>query len=155
IGPRRPSDLGLTVSPPSSDQTAQREAPVKPSPLTDTRRSPRGFAGSAPVALTPLTGRNTEVSLLADRWEQAQEGMGQVVLIVGEPGLGKSRLVHTIKQLVTEQGHAKVGAAKEIANASQDCSVVEWRCSLRFQDTSLFSVSDYFSRLLNLADDES
>jgi predicted ATPase/energy-coupling factor transporter ATP-binding protein EcfA2 len=109
----------------------------------------------APITLTSLTGRDTEVGLLRDRWEQAQEGMGQVVLIVGEPGLGKSRLVHTIKQLVTEQGHAKVGAAKEIANASQDCSVVEWRCSLRFQDTSLFSVSDYFSRLLNLADDES
>ncbi|HKB36014.1 MAG TPA: protein kinase, partial [Gemmataceae bacterium] len=50
-----------------------------------------------PAALTPLTGRDHEISLLEDRWEQAQEGMGQVVLLVGEPGLGKSRLVHTLK----------------------------------------------------------
>jgi energy-coupling factor transporter ATP-binding protein EcfA2 len=34
--------------------------------------------------------------------------MGQVVLIVGEPGLGKSRLVQTIKQIVMEQGRARV-----------------------------------------------
>src|SRR5437773_177877 len=64
------------------------------------------------ITLTSLTGRDTEVSLLRDRWEQAQEGMGQVVLIVGEPGLGKSRLVHTIKQIVTEQGRAKVPGAE-------------------------------------------
>ena len=66
----------------------------------------------AAITLTSLTGRDTEVSLLRDRWEQAQEGMGQVVSIVGEPGLGKSRLLHTIKQIVTEQGSAKVPAAE-------------------------------------------
>ena len=47
---------------------------------------------SAAGGLSPLTGRDHEMSLLTDRWEQAQEGMGQVVLLVGEPGLGKSRL---------------------------------------------------------------
>ena len=52
-----------------------------------------GIYAPVPITLTSLTGRDTEVSLLRDRWEQAQEGMGQVVLIVGEPGLGKSRLV--------------------------------------------------------------
>jgi hypothetical protein len=57
-------------------------------------RNPIEAAG--PVALTPLTGRDHEVSLLKDRWEQAKEGMGQVVLIIGEPGLGKSRLVYTL-----------------------------------------------------------
>jgi energy-coupling factor transporter ATP-binding protein EcfA2 len=51
--------------------------------------------------------------------------MGQVVLIVGEPGLGKSRLVHTIKQIVMEQGRGKVpGAEIQVVNTSQDCSVV-------------------------------
>ncbi|MFZ0709103.1 MAG: hypothetical protein WAM53_03600, partial [Terrimicrobiaceae bacterium] len=38
----------------------------------------------APFGLTPLTGRDTEFSLLNDRWEQAHEGMGQVVLVIGE-----------------------------------------------------------------------
>ena len=80
--------------------------------------------------------------------------MGQVVLIVGEPGLGKSRLVHTIKQIVRE-GSAKVpGAETEAVDVAQDCSVVEWRCSLRFQNTGRLPVSDYFSRFINSVGDE-
>ncbi len=50
--------------------------------------------------LTPLIGRDLEVGLLQERWEQATEGMGQVVLLIGEAGLGKSRLVHTLKEYV-------------------------------------------------------
>ena len=56
------------------------------------------------AGLTPLTGRDHEISLLKDRWEQAQEGMGQVVLLIGEPGLGKSRLVYTLKEHVLGAG---------------------------------------------------
>ena len=51
---------------------------------------------SVMARVAPLTGRDTEVNLLKDRWEQANEGMGQVVLLIGEAGLGKSRLVHTL-----------------------------------------------------------
>lgn len=101
-----------------------------------------------PIALTALTGRDTEVSLLRDRWEQAQEGMGQVVLIVGEAGLGKSRLVHTIKQIVAEHG-------SEAVDVGQNSSVVEWRCSLRLQNTGLFPVSEFLGRFLNFTDDDS
>ena len=61
------------------------------------------FEAPPPFALTPLTGRDTEFSLLKDRWEQAQEGMGQVLLVVGQPGLGKSRLVQTLTQRVQAQ----------------------------------------------------
>ena len=64
-------------------------------------RNPIEALGAA--GLTPLTGRDLEITLLKDRWERAQEGAGQVVLLVGEPGLGKSRLVYTMKQLVREQ----------------------------------------------------
>ena len=81
------------------------------------------------VALTPLTGRDTEVSLLKDRWEQAQEGMGQVVLLVGEPGLGKSRLVHTIKQIVVEEMRDEVPAAgADFTPEAQTPCIVEWQC---------------------------
>jgi predicted ATPase/energy-coupling factor transporter ATP-binding protein EcfA2 len=76
------------------------------------------------------------VGLLADRWEQAQEGMGQVVLVVGEPGLGKSRLVHTIKELVL----AEAGGSPS--------PVVEWRCSPRFQNTGLHPVANHLERFL-------
>jgi hypothetical protein len=43
--------------------------------------------------LTPLVGREEEIAMLMRRWERARQGNGQLVLIVGEPGLGKSRLI--------------------------------------------------------------
>jgi hypothetical protein len=43
--------------------------------------------------LTPLVGREAEVTLLLERWAQVKDGMGQVVLLSGEAGIGKSRLV--------------------------------------------------------------
>jgi len=43
--------------------------------------------------LTPLIGRDEEMAMLMRRWERARQGDGQLVLIVGEPGLGKSRLI--------------------------------------------------------------
>ena len=72
-------------------------------PGAGSRRGPQPHRGAEPAGLTPLTGRDHEISLLKDRWEQAQEGMGQVVLLIGEPGLGKSRLVHTLKEHVLGQ----------------------------------------------------
>ena len=46
-----------------------------------------------PRGWTPLVGREQEVGLLLERWEQSTEGHGQVVLLSGEAGIGKSRLV--------------------------------------------------------------
>ena len=48
--------------------------------------------------LTPLVGREHELALLLDRWERAKEGDGQVVLLAGEAGIGKSRLVRTMRE---------------------------------------------------------
>ena len=44
--------------------------------------------------LTPLVGREQETGLLLERWGQVKDGQGQVVLLSGEGGIGKSRLVH-------------------------------------------------------------
>jgi serine/threonine protein kinase/tetratricopeptide (TPR) repeat protein len=90
----------------------------------------------APAELSPLTGRDHEISLLKDRWDQAQEGMGQVVLLVGEPGLGKSRLVHTLKEHVLGQ---KV-------EGEVDAPVIEWRCSPHYQNTGLRPAIDFYER---------
>ena len=48
--------------------------------------------------LTPLVGREHEIGLLLDRWEQAKEGDGQVVLLSGEPGIGKSHLTQALRE---------------------------------------------------------
>ncbi len=89
-----------------------------------------------PAGLTPLTGRDHEVNLLKDRWEQAEEGMGQVVLLSGEPGMGKLRLVHTLKEHV-------LGLMVE---EEQDAPVIEWRCAPHFQNTGLYPAIDFFER---------
>ena len=101
-------------------------------------------------------GRDTELGLLGDRWEQAQEGMGQVVLVIGEAGLGKSRLVQTLAQRVQAQA-GEASAEEESASAAggRDCSVIEWRCSEHFQNSALRPVSDYLERVLDTGRDES
>jgi hypothetical protein len=48
---------------------------------------------AAARGLTPFVGREDELRLLMNRWENAQDGEGQVALIIGEAGMGKSRLV--------------------------------------------------------------
>ncbi len=57
------------------------------------------------VRLTPLAGRTVEVGVLLDRWERAQDGLGQVVQIVGEAGLGKSRLMQVLRRHVGGTPH--------------------------------------------------
>ncbi|MBI4641214.1 MAG: AAA family ATPase, partial [Candidatus Tectomicrobia bacterium] len=61
---------------------------------------------AALVGLTPLIGREREGGLLRERWEQAKEGMGQVVVLSGEAGIGKSRLVQAVKEWAAQDPHA-------------------------------------------------
>src|SRR5580700_5231493 len=49
-------------------------------------------------ALTPLAGREEELDLLLRRWSQAKDGEGQVVLLSGEPGIGKSRILNALRE---------------------------------------------------------
>ena len=55
--------------------------------------------------LTPLIGRSSELSLLLDRWQKAKEGDGQVILLSGIPGVGKSRLLHELKSHIQQEPH--------------------------------------------------
>jgi len=57
---------------------------------------------------TVFTGRTHEVGLLLDRWSQAQSGEGQVVLISGEPGIGKSRIVRTFRDRIKGERYRRV-----------------------------------------------
>jgi class 3 adenylate cyclase/predicted ATPase len=63
------------------------------------------LAVAALHGLTPLVGRTQDVALLTDRWTQVTEGMGQVVLLMGEAGIGKSRLVQVLIAHVADAGY--------------------------------------------------
>ena len=58
------------------------------------------------TGLTPLVGREQEIGLLLERWVQVKDGIGQVVLLSGEAGIGKSRLVQVLKEHVAAEPQA-------------------------------------------------
>ena len=60
------------------------------------------------TATTPLVGRDEEVDLLLRRWDQAKRGEGCVVLISGEPGIGKSRVAQTIVGRLGDEPHTRL-----------------------------------------------
>ena len=58
--------------------------------------------------LTGLVGRNEEIALLMRRWKQAVQGEGNVVLISGEPGIGKSRIAHVLLERIRDAPHIRI-----------------------------------------------
>ena len=60
------------------------------------------------AASTPLIGREEEIALLTRRWERAKAGDGSVVLIVGEPGIGKSRIAQTLLEQLGKEPHTRL-----------------------------------------------
>jgi class 3 adenylate cyclase len=72
------------------------------------RRVESRFAASHGPELTPLIGREEELDLLARRWSRANSGEGQVVLLAGEPGIGKSRLVRALRDRIANEPHTRL-----------------------------------------------
>ena len=60
------------------------------------------------AAYPPIIGRAEEIELLLRRWEQAKAGEGRVVLINGEPGIGKSRLTRELQERIVGEPHARL-----------------------------------------------
>ena len=90
------------------------------------RASGGGRRGGART-LTPLVGREEELDLLGRRWERARAGEGQLALIVGEPGFGKSRLIEEFRARLGETPH----------------TWVEWSSSQLLQNTPLHPVAEW------------
>lgn len=60
------------------------------------------------AGVTPLMGRDEELELLLRRWEQAKSGEGRVVLLSGEPGIGKSRLAAALHEQIATEPHLRL-----------------------------------------------
>jgi predicted ATPase/class 3 adenylate cyclase len=90
------------------------------------------FDVAAARGLTPLVGREHEVALLRERWAQVQAGQGHIVVLTGEAGIGKSRLVQAVKD--------------EMSSAT--ALRIEYRCSPYHQHSALYPVIAHLERVL-------
>jgi len=84
------------------------------------------------TGLTPLVGREHEVGLLRERWAQSRDGLGQVVLLSGEAGIGKSRLVRVLTEHVVDAGAPRLTL----------------RCSPYHTNSAFYPVIQHLQRLL-------
>jgi class 3 adenylate cyclase len=89
-------------------------------------------------ALTPLVGREEELDLLLRRWSQAKDGEGQVVLLSGEPGIGKSRILSALRERLEAQG----------------VQALRFQCSPYYMNSAFWPSIDNFERALKFARDE-
>ena len=110
-----------------AEERGSHELKGVPEPVTLFRlvRASGGGRRSGQRHLTPLVGREEEIALLMRRWERARQGDGQLVLIVGEPGLGKSRLIEEFHARLRDTPHtwAEWSCSQLVAEhaAASDC----------------------------------
>ena len=90
------------------------------------------------TGLTPFVGREHEVGLLRERWAQGKEGRGQVVVLSGEAGIGKSRLVQVLQEHLVGEVYTKL----------------EGRCSPYAQQSPLYPVVEQVQRWLQWRQDD-
>ena len=89
-------------------------------------------------ARTAFVGRNEELKLLRERWGQAKRGHGQVVLLLGEPGLGKSRLIMALEEHLESEAHLRMS----------------FFCSPQHQDSALYPVIGQIERAADFHRDD-
>jgi class 3 adenylate cyclase len=90
------------------------------------------FEAATRGQLTPMVGREQEIGLLVDRWKLSRSGEGQVVLLQGAPGIGKSRMLRAFRE--------RLGARLDIALAYQ--------CSPYYSNSAFYPIADHLERTL-------
>jgi class 3 adenylate cyclase len=96
------------------------------------------FEGLHTAGLTTLVGREEETELLLRRWARAKNGEGQVVLIAGEAGIGKSRLTAALLENLAGEPHTSL----------------RYFCSPQHTDSALYPIIGQMERAAGLAHDD-
>ncbi|MFO1060759.1 MAG: AAA family ATPase [Dongiaceae bacterium] len=96
------------------------------------------FAAQRPGALAPIVGRDQELALLLERWRQAGAGEGQVVLLSGEAGIGKSRIVEAVVEAAKDGPHY----------------VLRYQCSPYHAEAALYPVVQQLAHAAGFAEED-
>lgn len=96
------------------------------------------FEAARGDALTPLVGREEEIEFLSVSWKVARAGHGQVALLSGEPGIGKSRIVSALRGRLQAEGVAPL----------------LFQCSPYYANSAFYPIIDYFERELRFESGE-
>ncbi|MEO7338874.1 MAG: adenylate/guanylate cyclase domain-containing protein [Caldimonas sp.] len=110
-------------------------APVEAWRVVGERTVVSRFEAQHESDLIRLIGRDSEVALLMERWALAREGEGQVVVLVGEAGIGKSRITHTFRERL----------------AGESAATVLLQCSPYFSGSALYPLVRYFERVSGMS----
>ncbi|MEK6209757.1 MAG: adenylate/guanylate cyclase domain-containing protein [Pseudomonadota bacterium] len=97
------------------------------------------FEAATRGGLTLMVGREQEIGLLQDRWELSRAGEGQVVLLQGEPGIGKSRMLRAFRE--------RLSARIEMA--------LQYQCSPYYVNSAFYPIADHLERALKFQRDDS
>jgi class 3 adenylate cyclase len=109
-------------------------APVEAWRVRGERSVASRFEAQHESELIEFIGRASEVSLLLERWSLARDGEGQVVLLSGEPGIGKSRICQTLRERLAAERHA----------------TVLLQCSPYHRSSALYPVVQYFEHITGI-----
>jgi predicted ATPase len=120
------------------EERGSHELKGVPEPVTLYRiiRASGGGRRAGQRRLTPLVGRDEELTMLMRRWERSRHGDGQLVLIIGEPGIGKSRLIEEFHGRLRDTPH----------------TWGEWSCLQLLQNTPLHPVTEWCRQRFGSAD---
>jgi class 3 adenylate cyclase/predicted ATPase len=112
--------------------------PVAAFAVTGERATSSRFEARSGPVLSPMVGRDEELALLLERWAQAKAGDGQGVLLVGEAGIGKSRISRALLDAVADEPHTRV----------------RYQCSPYHTDSALWPVIQQLSHTAGLGADD-
>ncbi|HEX5796388.1 MAG TPA: AAA family ATPase, partial [Geminicoccaceae bacterium] len=113
--------------------------PIELTRVVAPRRVDR-FEALRAASLAPMVGREQEIALLSERWEQARDhGEGQVAILAGEPGIGKSRIVLALQERLAGERHV----------------ALRFQCLAYYRNSALQVVVDELERTAGLQRDDS